>query len=91
MIVSNKCRRYKIHKLYRPHSLGAIKDFVGSKCRRYILFFKSGNPISSLCLRYPSAHNLAKVLTLKIYPTRSVTLIAPLASRRLKVWEVFKQ
>jgi hypothetical protein len=29
-------------------------------------FFNSGNPISSLCLRYPSAHNLARTLTLKI-------------------------
>jgi len=63
-----------------------IKEYKFFGCANiYDALYNNGNPISSLCLRYPSAHNLAKVLTLNMYPTLSVTLIAPRASRRLKV------
>ena len=63
-----------------------IKEYNFFGCANiYDALYNNGNPISSLCLRYPSAHNLAKVLTLNMYPTLSVTLIAPRASRRLKV------
>ncbi len=47
--------------------------------------------MDSRCLRYPSAEIRARLRTLAMYWVRSVTLIAPLASNKLKVWEHFKQ